>query len=303
MKLVVAFVLIALTSFAQDARPQQPRLPEGISAKRDIEYVPGGGKRRMLDVYYPEKAGKPVPLVVWIHGGAWSAGSKYRTPAISLLDQGFAVASVTYRFSQDAVFPAQIEDCKSAIRWLRKNAAQYNIDPEKIGVWGSSAGGHLVAMLGVSGDVKDWEKGENLDQSSRVQAVCDWFGPSNLLTFGPQGGNDRPNGARPFPATDAADSPEGKLIGGAVPENKEKARAASPTTYVTKDDAPFLIVHGDKDPLVPHAQSKELHELLEKTGVPSKLITLPGAGHGGPQFNSRETMSQVEEFFAKTLKK
>ena len=226
MKLVVAFVLIALTSFAQDARPQQPRLPEGISAKRDIEYVPGGGKRRMLDVYYPEKAGKPVPLVVWIHGGAWSAGSKDRTPAISLLDQGFAVASVTYRFSQDAVFPAQIEDCKSAIRWLRKNAAQYNIDPEKIGVWGSSAGGHLVAMLGVSGDVKDWEKGENLDQSSRVQAVCDWFGPSNLLTFGPQGGNDRPNGARPFPATDAADSPEGKLIGGA--HRARRQRSARP---------------------------------------------------------------------------
>ncbi len=299
MKITLTFALITSTIFAQ---AQQPRVPEGIAVKRNIEYVAGGGPRQMLDVYYPEKSDKPVPLVVWIHGGAWSAGSKDRTPALPLLQQGFAVASVTYRFSQNAVFPAQIEDCKSAIRWLRKNAAQMNINPEKIGVWGGSAGGHLVAMLGVSGDVKDWEKGANLDQSSRVQAVCDWFGPSNLLTFGPQGGNDRPKGARPFPATDAADSPEGKLIGGPVPENKEKAKAASPTTYVTKDDAPFLIIHGDKDPLVPAAQSKELHELLEKIGVPSKLIILPGAGHGGPQFNSRETMSQVEEFFAKTLK-
>jgi acetyl esterase/lipase len=302
MKITLALLLYAFTSFAQDARLPQQRLPEGFAAKRNVEYVPGGGARRLLDVYYPEKTDKPVPLVVWIHGGAWSAGTKDRTPALPLLEKGFAVASVTYRFSQDAVFPAQIEDCKSAIRWLRKNAATMNINPDKIGVWGGSAGGHLVAMLGVSGDVKEWEKGENLDQSSRVQAVCDWFGPSNLLTFGPQGGNDRPKGQRPFPATDAPDSPEGRLIGGAVPENKEKAKAASPTTYVTKDDAPFLIIHGDKDPLVPAAQSTELHELLEKTGVPTKLIILQGAGHGGPQFNSRETMAQVEEFFARTLK-
>ena len=294
MKLALIFSLTAATTFAQ--------LPAGIAAKRDVEYVPGGGPRQTLNVFYPEKTDKPVPLVVWIHGGAWQAGSKDRSPAMPLLEQGFAVASITYRFSQNAVFPAQIEDCKTAIRWLRKNSASLNIAPERIGVWGSSAGGHLVAMLGVAGDVKDWDKGENLDQSSRVQAVCDWFGPSDLISFGPQGGNDRVRNPSPFPASDSADSPEGKLIGGAVPANKDKALAASPTNYVTKDDAPFLIMHGDKDPLVPAAQSTELHELLEKAGVPSKLVILPGAGHGGPQFNSRETMKQVSEFFAKTLK-
>ena len=294
MKLALIFSLTAATTFAQ--------LPAGIAAKRDVEYVPGGGPRQTLNVFYPEKTDKPVPLVVWIHGGAWQAGSKDRSPAMPLLEQGFAVASITYRFSQNAVFPAQIEDCKTAIRWLRKNSASLNIAPEKIGVWGSSAGGHLVAMLGVAGDVKDWDKGENLDQSSRVQAVCDWFGPSDLISFGPQGGNDRVRNPSPFPASDSADSPEGKLIGGAVPANKDKALAASPTNYVTKDDAPFLIMHGDKDPLVPAAQSTELHELLEKAGVPSKLVILPGAGHGGPQFHSRETMKLVSEFFAKTLK-
>lgn len=293
MKLGLIFSLTAATAFAQ--------LPAGIAAKRDVEYVSGGGPRQTLNVFYPEKTDKPVPLVVWIHGGAWQAGSKDRSPAMPLLEQGFAVASITYRFSQNAVFPAQIEDCKAAIRWLRKNSASLNIAPEKIGVWGSSAGGHLVAMLGVAGDMKDWDKGENLDQSSRVQAVCDWFGPSDLISFGPQGGNNRVKNPSPFPASDSADSPEGKLIGGAVPANKGKARAASPTNYVTKDDAPFLIMHGDKDPLVPAAQSTELHELLEKAGVPSKLVILPGAGHGGPQFNSRETMKQVSEFFAKTL--
>ena len=294
MKLALIFSVTAATTFAQ--------LPAGIAAKREVEYVPGGGPRQTLNVFYPEKTDKPVPLVVWIHGGAWQAGSKDRSPAMPLLAQGFAVASVTYRFSQNAVFPAQIEDCKTAIRWLRANAVELNIAPEKIGVWGSSAGGHLVAMLGVAGDMKDWDKGGNPDQSSRVQAVCDWFGPSNLISFGPQGGNARAKNPRPFPASDSADSPEGKLIGGAVPENKDKARAASPTTYVTKDDAPFLIMHGDKDPLVPAAQSTELHELLEKAGVPSKLVILPGAGHGGPQFNSSETIKQVSEFFVKTLK-
>ncbi len=301
MKFAILFTALTASLVAQDA-PPPPRLPAGIAMKRDVEYVPGGGPRQMLDVYYPEKTDKPVPLVVWIHGGAWSAGGKDRTPALPLLEQGFAVASVTYRFTQTSVFPAQIEDCKTALRWLRKNAASLNINPDKIGVWGSSAGGHLVAMLGTAGDVKEWDKGENLDQSSRVQAVCDWFGPSDLLTFGPQGGNDRPKNPRPFPATDAADSPEGKLIGGAIPENKDKALAASPTTYVTKDDAPFLIMHGDKDPLVPTAQSTELHELLQKAGVPSQLVILPGAGHGGAQFNARETMDQVAAFFAKTLK-
>lgn len=291
-------LILALTTTALFAQ-----LPAGIVAKRDVAYVPGGGPRQMLDVFYPEKTDKPVPLVIWIHGGAWSAGSKDRPPSLPLmLEKGFAVASVTYRFSQDAVFPAQIEDCKTAIRWLRKNAVSLNIAPEKIGVWGASAGGHLVAMLGVAGDVKDWDKGENLDQSSRVQAVCDWFGPSNLISFGPQGGNDRVKNPSPFPASDSPDSPEGKLIGGAVPQNPDKAKAASPTTYVTKDDAPFLIMHGDKDPLVPAAQSTELHELLEKAGVPSKLVILQGAGHGGPAFNSRETMAQIAEFFAKTLK-
>ena len=294
MKLALIFSVTAATTFAQ--------LPAGIAAKREVEYVPGGGPRQTLNVFYPEKTDKPVPLVVWIHGGAWQAGSKDRSPAMPLLAQGFAVASVTYRFSQNAVFPAQIEDCKTAIRWLRANAVELNIAPEKIGVWGSSAGGHPVAMLGVAGDMKDWDKGGNPDQSSRVQAVCDWFGPSNLISFGPQGGNARAKNPRPFPASDSADSPEGKLIGGAVPENKDKARAASPTTYVTKDDAPFLIMHGDKDPLVPAAQSTELHELLEKAGVPSKLVILPGAGHGGPQFNSSETIKQVSEFFVKTLK-
>ena len=155
-----------------------------------------------------------------------------------LAAKGYAVASINYRLSQHAVFPAQIEDCKAAIRWLRANAAKYHLDPDHIGVWGASAGGHLVALLGTTGSVKELEgKGGNLDQSSRVQCVVDWFGPTDLATMG--GSHDKPG------------SPESRLIGGPVQENKEKARKASPLTYVSKDSAPFLIMHGDQDNTVP----------------------------------------------------
>jgi acetyl esterase/lipase len=300
MKLSLIIALAASMGLAHAA--QLPPLPAGIAVKQNVEYVPGGGPRQMLDVYFPEKAEKPVPLVVWIHGGAWLEGGKDQPPALPLLQQGFAVASITYRFSQNATFPAQIEDCKSAIRWLRKNAVSLHIAPDRIGVWGASAGGHLVAMLGVSGDVKAWDKGDNLDQSSRVQAVCDWFGPTDFLTFGTQGDKDRFHNPHAFPAANTAGSPLAKLIGGAIPENQEKARAASPVTHVTKDAAPFLIMHGDEDPLVPYAQSTELQQALEKAGVSSKLVKLPGAGHGGPQFNERQTLQQVAEFFGRTLR-
>src|SRR5205085_165270 len=139
-------------------------------------------ERNRLDLYLPEKAQGRLPVVVWIHGGAWRAGSKDHCPAVPLTAKGFAVASINYRFSQHAVFPAQIEDCKAAIRWLRANADKYHLDPDHIGAWGASAGGHLVALLGTSGNKKELEgKGGNLEQSSKVQCVIDWFGPTDLL--------------------------------------------------------------------------------------------------------------------------
>ena len=293
MKAFCCWLTLCAMSWGQ---AQRPPLPEGIQAKRDVTYVSGGTERQRLDVYYPEKTDKPVPLVVWIHGGAWLGGSKDRCPALPLLREGYAVASVTYRFSQNGKLPAQIEDCKAAIRWLRAHAKDLNIDPAHIGVWGSSAGGHLVALLGVASDEKKWEKGEHLDQPSKVQAVVNWFGPSNLLTMGEQSGPDSRI------RHDAADSPESKLIGGAVQENKEAANAASPVTYVTKDDAPMLLMHGDRDNVVPHGQSVELHAALEKAGVKSELRTIKGAGHGGPGFNDPESLKAVWDFFAKYLR-
>ena len=196
--------------------------------------------------------------------------------------------AINYRFSQHALFPAQIEDCKAAIRWLRANAAKYHLDPDHIGVWGASAGGHLVALLGTTGGVKEFEgKDGNLDQSSRVQCVVDWFGPADMLTMGK--------------LADKPDTVVAKLIGGPVQDNQEKARAASPLTYVSKDSAPFLIMHGDKDDTVPLAQSEKLAAALKKAGVEVQLCVIKGNGHGGPGFTSPESWKLIEDFFAKHL--
>ena len=291
--LLAVLALSQLTFAQQDQRP----LPEGIAAKRDVTYVSGGTERQRLDVFYPTRAEKPVPLVVWIHGGAWLGGSKEGGPAMRLLDDGFAVASVTYRFSQHAKFPAQIEDCKAAIRWLRAHSKELNIDPERIGAWGSSAGGHLVAMLGVAGDKKEWERGDNLDQSSAVQAVVDWFGPTNLSSMGAQ---SLPNSRIDH---DAPNSPESKLIGGPVQDNKDAALAASPVTYVSAKDAPTLLVHGDRDNVVPPKQSEELHTALMKAGIETQLTIIPGAGHGDGGFREPKAFVEAREFFRKHLQR
>jgi len=262
------------------------------SVLRDLAYIPGGHERQKLDLYLPgEDVSKPFPLIIWVHGGAWRAGSKERCPARRFVEQGYAVASINYRLSQHAIFPAQIQDCKAAVRWLRVHASRYHLDPKRFGVWGSSAGGHLVAMLGTAGDVKAFDVGENLEVSSRVQAVCDFFGPTDFAKMSD------------FPSTmdhDAADSPESKLVGGPVQENKEKVRRANPITYVTKDDPPFLIVHGDKDPLVPHNQSELLLDALKKANVQAKLYTVKGGGHGG--FKDPNVNRLVAKFFARHLK-
>jgi acetyl esterase/lipase len=260
---------------------------------RNMAYVTNGHDRQKLDLYLP-KEGKSSPLVVLVHGGAWLGGSKEMWRPDKFLAQGYAVAAVNYRLSQHAIFPAQIEDCKAAVRWLRAHAAQYNIDPNRFAAMGSSAGGHLAAMLGTTGLTTKFDVGENLSVSSRVQAVVDEFGPTDLLQME----------AHKLPGTmmhDAPDSPESRLIGGAVQENKEKATAANPITYITKDAPPFLIIHGDNDPLVPHHQSELLEAALKKAGVPVTLYTVKGGGHGG--FKDPKVNELTAQFLAEHLKR
>ena len=275
--------------------PGKPQAPEGIDAHFDLEYAKAGDVSLKLDLYLPKGAKGKVPVIVAIHGGGWSGGDKRHVAVISFANYGYAVASVEYRFSQVARWPAQIEDCKAAVRWLRAHAGEYHLDPDHFGAWGDSAGGHLVALLGTTGDVKRFDTGEaNPDFSSRVQAVCDWYGPADFLTI-----NDQ---APPDTAIhhNNPDSPESKLLGGAIPENKEKAKEASPVTYVSKDDAPFLIMHGDKDKLVPLAQSEELRDALQKAGVEVELYVVRGAGHGFPR--DPKLFQMMQDFFDKNLK-
>ncbi|MEW6307010.1 MAG: prolyl oligopeptidase family serine peptidase [Verrucomicrobiota bacterium] len=303
MRLLFVFTVLACAgavhSFAQEKakRPTVPpaRVPEGVKAHRDLEYVANGHERHKLDLYVPEKADGPLPLLIWIHGGGWQNGSKDGCPPLrgGYTERGYAVASINYRLSGHATFPAQIEDCKAAIRWLRAHARQYNLDPQRFGVWGSSAGGHLVALVGTSGDVKEFDVGAHLDQSSRVQAVCDYYGPTDFTVFVTTPGYESHAGAQ---------SPEAKLIGGAVMENKDKAARVNPITFVTKDDPPFLIVHGDKDPTVPLNQSQLLFAALKKAGVSARFHTIKGAGHGGPGFSQPEIETMVRDFFEARLK-
>jgi len=293
---IVVFTVLGLThSLAQPRSNPPPRrfsLPPEVKALRDLEYGEASGRAMLLDLYLPEKADKPLPLIVWIHGGAWMAGSKDDpSPALRSTRDGYAVAQVGYRLSQEAMFPAQIHDCKAAVRWLRANAAKYNLDPNKFVAWGGSAGGHLVALLGTSGGVAELEGNVNdLKESSRVQAVVDWFGPTDFLHIGEAESDLQHN---------APDSPESKLIGGALLENKDKAAKASPITYVLKDAPPFLIMHGDRDRTVPFNQSELLYAALKKAGVDVTFVPMKGAGHG---FGGPEAIAPVQDFLKRCLK-
>jgi acetyl esterase/lipase len=270
------------------------RVLEGVKVVRDLEYSRAGDKKLLLDLYLPKEAKGPLPIIVGIHGGAWSAGSKAMGQGSWLARHGYAVAVINYRLSGVAIFPAQIEDCKAAVRWLRANAKKYGLDAERVGVTGHSAGGHLTSLLATTGDVKEFDKGPNLKFSSRVQAAVPMSGPTDFLQMDAHA----PKGA--FLKHDPPSSPESRLIGGAIQKNKAKVAKANPITYVTKDDPPFLIIHGDADPIVPAHQAKILHEALKKAGVETQLYLVKGAGHG---VGGRDVNERIVAFFDKHLKK
>jgi acetyl esterase/lipase len=299
MDTVTAFAAEAPTKAAARKTPQ---LPPGVRVERDIQYVPGGDEAQRLDLYLPEKpAERPMPLIVHIHGGGWRGGSKANCPMLNSIARGYAVASVEYRFSNKAVFPAQIQDCQAAIRWLRANSKKYNFDPNHVGVTGGSAGGHLCALVGTAGGKKAFAPiGGNEEQSDRVQAVCDIYGPANFNTVMQQAEADK-NIRNIFKFNTPGD-PYSGLIGVSLGSNKQKGDAVSPVHYVSKDNPPFLILHGTFDALVPYAQSEELAAALKAKGVEVWLQTLPGSGHGGPAFGKPAVSALIQNFFDKHLK-
>lgn len=305
--LIFLIALLSTAVFAETPKapakqaPKPFTLPAGIKMEKDIAYIEGGDEAQRLDIYVPEKpADKPLPLIVHIHGGGWIGGSKFPCPVALMVLKGYAVASVEYRFSQKAKFPAQIQDCQAAIRWLRAHAKPYNFDIEHVGVVGGSAGGHLSALVGTSGGKKAFPPiGGNEEQSDKVQAVCDIFGPADFSTVVQQAAEDK--NVKNIFAFNTPQDPYSSLIGTNL-SDKSKADAVSPVHYASQDNPPFLILHGTHDTLVPYAQSQELLATLKARGVEAWLQTLPGAGHGGGSFSKPSVTKLTQDFFDKYLK-
>ncbi len=263
-----------------------------VEVLKDLAYVQCGDVSLKLDLYLPKpRPAKPVPVVVWVHGGGWLKGSKDKCPGVWLAETGdYAVASISYRLADAAQWPAQIDDCREAVRWLRTHADDHGIDGEHIGAWGGSAGGHLVALMGTL----DVPKEEAV--SSRVQAVCDWYGPSDLLTMPPNVISEKRTREQVEKSNGAI------LLGAAIMDIPDRAKSASAFHQVSADDAPFLIMHGDADPGVPLEQSVKLHEKLQSAGVASTLEVLRSAGHGGPEFRTPESQEKIKAFFDRHLR-
>lgn len=257
---------------------------------RDVPYavVRSAGRTLPLDLYVPASTGgQPVPVVLWLHGGGWLSGDKADPPAAVFNRADYALASVNYRLSTQGRFPAQIQDVKAAVRFLRAHAKEYGLDPTRVGVCGISSGGHLAALLGTSGGVRELEDGSegNPNVSSRVQAVCDLCGPTD-----------------PFALAARGDDRIVTLLGGTPASRPDLARQADPTTFASRDDPPFLILHGDADRTVPPEHSRRLAEALRRAGAPvAALAMVPDADH---TFRGRWpfVVARATEFFDRHLK-
>jgi acetyl esterase/lipase len=290
-----------------DIHPSDEPAPACDSANfdthTDLAYAPHASG--VLDLLVPRGATAPLPLVIWIHGGGWQSGDKSnRAQATRLLCRGYAVASINYRLSDSGIFPAQIHDVKAAIRFLRAQAPAYGLDGARFAAFGSSAGGHLAALAGTSGGVADLEDPTlgNAGVSSHVQATIDWYGPTRFPEMDPQ------LLAQGCPAGSAhhgdADSAESRLLGCTVADAACAAAAgrADPTNYADAADPPTLLLHGTADCTVPLGQSTLLRERLESVGACAVQRTVVGAGHGGPDWTSREVQDAAAGFLDLVLR-
>ena len=282
-----ALVFLMLVYFApRDAHAQDAR------TYTDVVYATVDGKALGLDLYMPARVSRPA-LVVWVHGGAWRSGTKARPP-MAFVENGFAMASLDFRQSVDARFPAAVHDIKAAIRFLRAKAPDYGYRADRIAIAGSSSGGHLAALVGVSNRHNDLEGvvGSYVNQSSDVAAIIDYYGASNLATILAQ--------STPFGLN--VRRPALELLLGALPENaRSLAELASPVAHVDRGDPPLLIFHGDQDPQMPINQSHELQGAYEKMGLDVDFDVLHGAAHGGDMFFSPERVARAIAFLRRTI--
>ena len=265
-----------------------------FTMKKDIKFAEIDGHELRLDLYLPDAVDNP-PLIVWVHGGAWRRGSKDRMPLTDLVREGYAIASVDYRLSPVAKFPAAIHDIKGALRFLRKNQDVYGFNARKIAIAGASAGGHLVALVGTTNGHKELEGavGGNLEQSSDVQAIVSYYGASNFMTILSQ---STPHGLSVrVPALEL-------FIGGRPEDAPDLARLASPVFHVDRNDPPLLLIHGDQDPQMPINQSHELHGKFRELGLIVRFEVVHGAAHGGKAFHDAQRTRLVKQFLAERLR-
>ncbi|HJC22085.1 MAG TPA: alpha/beta hydrolase [Candidatus Eisenbergiella merdavium] len=263
---------------------------EGLIQREGVAYTAYHGKEYRMDIVFPADAQKPLPTVIWVHGGGWSDENLTRkylpsTQLAQLCKKGFVTASIDYRLSQEAPFPAQIEDCKAAVRFLRAHAEEFHVDPERIAAWGESAGGHLVELMAYSTEeefLNDCCPGF----SSRIQAVVPWYAPADLRLSEEE-----------WESTEAYR----KLFGGAALEERERLmEAASPICYASRKNPPTLLMHGDADRLVSLENSRQMYEALRTAGNDARLIVIPGQGHGF--FDGDEYYESIFHFFEEILK-
>lgn len=304
MKHLTLIILLTTPALhAQDLAAQKQKLANtaavnGVELKLDQAYTPGGNPKQMVDVYLPIKrsSDKPLPVVALIHGGGWVNGDRigYAAQAVQLARTGdYAAITVGYRLTKEARWPAQVHDCKAAIRWIRAHAKELNLDADKIAVWGSSAGGHLSSLLGTSGDVKELEGdlGTDTAYSSRVQCVVNLCGPedfSQALMFGKDG--------QPIWKDDAVSG----LLGGNALEKPHVASAASPVTYVSSDDPPFITFHGTQDQRVAYRHAQTIHAALQKAHVSTLLVPINSGGHSS--VNHPDVKLRARQFTDKVLR-
>lgn len=286
-------ILFLVNSGNSQTNPVFDAFPKGTFLHGNVSYNNDTLQKHILDIYLPVNASGKVPLVILIHGGAWLSNDKYadigymRKTVAEIISSGFALASIDYRFSTQAVFPAQMQDCNRAISYLYDNADKYGIDKNRFAIMGFSAGGHLASMVGLSknNDIP----GFFMPGTSKLfsfKAVVDFYGPAELILF--PGNNDEK-------------SPESLLIGAAPLSRPDLAKTASPVTYVDKDDPPFLIIHGEKDQLVSPKQSQLLSSWLSVVGVQNELVIVKDAPHFGEMFDSEEVRKKVIAFLKKTI--
>lgn len=282
-------MLAVLLLFALPATAAEP-------TAKDVVYAKIGERALLLDIYQPvgKASDRAAPLVVWVHGGAWRSGSKEGVPVTQWLEHGWAIASINYRLSPEARFPAQIHDIKAAVRYLRAHARRFGFDADRVIIAGASAGGHLAALAGVSDGVAELEGtvGEHLDTSSAVQAIVSFYGAANLESILSQS-TEHGLSVR-VPALQ-------QLLGGVPSEKPALARLASPLAHVDRTDPPLWLVHGDADPQMPLEQSRELHAAYIKDGLPAELDVIVGGKHGGPEFYADERLDQLAKKIQRAL--